>query len=373
MTLKKWRPFWSYDVEKTEYWLTEFAAEGKQLTGLNRWTRMFSFEKDEGVESEFQVVFDKSNSEVPRVLKESGWDTKLAEGNWRFIHNDSTDIRVYPSREGILKRNKVHTKVLTAISFFYGWQLLFFLGIMSTLLFASSDGEIVPSPMWIFTILYFLQVTGIIWLAIRSTRKLRAFERKYFDVAIDEQVVVGKTFVKWKLGWTQSPDLTELWLSEMASAGNHLIRVKGQRFFFEKGTPKLVSYVYDFQWKASPNYFDIHKSAGWQLKHTTPYSFVKQALWAKEYSVDEDKPLLTYDRLEKKVQVRKMVLSNVIWILYSVAFLVLALWLNISLYQNDGWNLFGQVLVGLMILSLLSPLAIIVLSLRFVLRMRNDY
>jgi len=371
MTLKKWRPFWSYDLEKTELWLTEVAAEGKQLTGLNRWTRMFSFEEDEGTEAEFQVVFDKSNNEMPRVLAESGWETKLAEGNWRFIQNESADIRAYPSREGILKRNKVHTNVLSVISILYGSQLLVFLGIMSALFFASSDGNIVPSPMWIFTVLYFLQVVGVIWLAIRSTRKLRIFERKYFDVAVDEEVVVGETFVKWKLGWMQSPDLTELWLSETASAGNHLIRVTGPRFTFEKGTPKLVSYIYDYQWKASPNYFDIHKSAGWQLKHTSPYSFAKHAVWAKEYDVGEEQPLLTYDLIEKKAQARKVLLTSIGWVVYSVAITLFVLRLNYSLQAEGNWPIYNQIIFFALTISLIIPITSSVKTFKYALRIRK--
>ena len=82
--------------------------------------------------------------------------------------------------------------------------------------------------------------------------------------------VVGKTFVKWKLGWTNAPDLLENWLGEMAAAGNHLVRIKGARFVFQQGEPKQVSYVYDFQLKTSLHYFDIHKSDGWKLIFFSP-------------------------------------------------------------------------------------------------------
>ena len=45
MTVKKWRPLWSYDVEKTERWLSKMAAEGNHLTDVNRMTRMFTFDQ----------------------------------------------------------------------------------------------------------------------------------------------------------------------------------------------------------------------------------------------------------------------------------------------------------------------------------------
>ena len=33
MTVKKWRPLWSYDVEKTERWLSEMAKDGMLING----------------------------------------------------------------------------------------------------------------------------------------------------------------------------------------------------------------------------------------------------------------------------------------------------------------------------------------------------
>ena len=55
MTIKKWRPFWSYDVEKTENWLAEMALDGYRLVNINLVTRMFSFERGALKRSNFKL------------------------------------------------------------------------------------------------------------------------------------------------------------------------------------------------------------------------------------------------------------------------------------------------------------------------------
>ncbi|MBO1910529.1 DUF2812 domain-containing protein, partial [Microvirga sp. 3-52] len=176
MTLKKWRPFWSYDIEKTEQWLAEMAANGNQLTDINLATRMFSFEKGDCENVEFHVVFDKSRSELTHRLEESGWKSFYTKGNWQFLKNDAESISVYPVREHIVKRNRLHANVLQGISVWYGFQLMIPLTLLLVFLITREAMEFVPSPLWILTILYFIQVVGVIWLAIHATRKLRAFE-----------------------------------------------------------------------------------------------------------------------------------------------------------------------------------------------------
>lgn len=351
MTMKKCRPFWSYDIEKTERWLAEMAAEGEQLTHINLATRVFSFEKGVSEKVDFQVVFDKSRGELSHRLEESGWKNFYSKGNWQFLRNDAKSIAVYPVREQIVKRNRLHANVLKGLSFWYGFQLIMPL----TLLLAFISGEaidFVPSPLWTITIIYFMQVIGVIWLALHATRKLRSFERKYFDTAIDTEKLVGKTFSKWKFSWQSAPDLLENWLAEMAAEGNHLVRIRGARFTFQKGEPKQVSYVYDFQLKTSLHYFDIHKSSGWQLVFSSPYSVGKSSFWMKAYEVGEVKPELTYDLLEKKVHVRKVLMMSGGSFLFSVLMTLYVFWIN-----TNVWSLFGKIIMVALIMSLAIPIS----------------
>lgn len=100
-------------------------------------------------------------------------------------------------------------------------------------------------------------------------------EKKFLKEYIDVIEPTGKTFVKWRLGWMRVPDVAEKWLEEMAAEGNHLVRIENARLVFEKGVPKNVAYVVDYQQAKLQSYFDVHKSAGWCLKFTHSSLFTK--------------------------------------------------------------------------------------------------
>jgi Protein of unknown function (DUF2812) len=372
MTVKKWRPLWSYDVEKTERWLSKMSAKGNHLTGVNRMTRMFTFDRATVEAARFQVVYDKSRGVLPRRLEVEGWEEALINKKWRIMKNKSEEIAVYPSREGILKRNRLHFYVLTGLAFFYVIPLLMML---FTLFMIIRDVTAVePSPFWSITIVYFLQILIVMALAIFIRHKLSSFEKKFFGGATDVEKSSGNTFTKWRFGWLYAPDILENWLSEMAAEGNHLVRIgkPSLKFIFEKGEPKCVSYVFDFQLKTAPSYFDVHKSAGWQLKYTSPYSFTKYSLWAQPYDEGLDKPRFTYDSNEKKAQVRKVVLTAAALSAYTMTASLFVLSVNYSVHQEGGWTLFSKIIVGALVVSLASPIAIMVRTLKYAFRMHKS-
>ncbi len=371
MKTKKWRPLWSYDVEKTERWLREMAAKRNNLTDVNRVTRMFTFEQATAEIAHFQVVYDKSRSTLPRKLEEAGWEEVLSEKKWKFMKNKSEEINMFPSREGVLKRNRIHFYVLTGLAFFYVMPLL----MMLTALFMVIKGAatVEPSPLWSVTAVFFLQILIVMGLAIFINQKLRGFEKKFFGGAVDVKESVGDTFTKWKFGWMYAPDILESWLAEMAMEGNHLVRVgkPGVRFLFKKGESKCVSYVFDYQLKTAPSYFDVHKSAGWQLKYTSPYSFTKYSLWSQPYDDGVEIPRFTYDPAEKKAQVRKVVLSATVLFIYMFAIAFFFISLNYSMYLEGSWNMFNKVIFVAFIISLSSPLLIMARTLKYASRMRK--
>ncbi|PUB16609.1 DUF2812 domain-containing protein [Paenisporosarcina sp. OV554] len=371
MTTKKWRPLWSYDTEKTEPWLSKLSAQGNRLISVNRITRMFTFEQGPAEDVQFQVVYDKSRKTLSKIMTESNWVDVHSTGNWRFLKNESKEITIYPSREGLLKRNRIQFYALAGLAMFCVMPFLMMLMLIWTLL--TDINSVEPSPYWWITGFYFLLILLVLSLAIIITIKLKAFERKYFNSAVDDNEASGKTFTKWKFGWMYEPDKLEKWLSEMAAEGNHLIRVgnPATRFIFEKGVPKQVSYVLDFQIKTTPSYAGIHKSAGWQLKYKSPYSFTKYSLWAQEYAKGEEIPRFPYDSKEQKSQVRKATLSSIGIVVYTFAFIAYILYLKLNFQQEYGWGLFDKFIVVILILSLLSPLLIILKTLKFAIRMRK--
>ena len=371
MTTKKWRPLWSYDTEKTEPWLSKLSSQGNRLISVNRFTRIFTFEHGPAEEVQFQVVFDKSKTPLSKVIKESNWQDVFSTGNWRFLKNDSKGISIYPSREGLLKRNRVHFYILAGLAMFCVMPFLSMFLLIWALL--TDINSVEPSPYWWITVVYFMSVIYVLVLNVFNSIKLQAFERKHFNSAVDDdKAAIGKTFSKWKVGWMYAPDLLEKWLSEMAVEGNHLIRVgkSGTNFIFEKGSPSQVSFVCDYQIKTTPLYADIHKSAGWQLHFTSPYSWTKHSLWSQEYAEGEEIPRFTYDDVEKKAQVRKVLLASTGVILYMFAIFVFYFWMSSSFEQDGGWNMFNTFIEWALVISLLSPLMILIKTLKYALRMR---
>lgn len=372
--IKKWRPFWSYDVEKTERWLSSNIADGKNLVDVNLLSRTFVFEEAAGKQMECQVMFDKSQNKLPRGLAEEGWGNLVDKGNWKFVGNSSDIIRVFPSRDGILKRNRIHLLLLTGLSFLYLFQLFPFVIAMLTLVFAPDKVNFVASPLWSLTILYFLQVIVVIIFTISMTRKIRAFEYKFFRNTVENEETVGEKFTKWKFAWVYAPDLLEKWLCDMAAEGNQLVRVSKNwpTFIFEKGMPKQVSYVQDFQWKTAPEYFDIHNSAGWKLRFTSSSWLFKYSIWEKEYSLGEVKPRFTYDLVEKKAQVRKVVFASSIIVSYLLVILLFASYMQLINIQTIKESLLQQIIIGLLIISTSSPIFILIRTFLYALRMRKS-
>ncbi|MFJ7972140.1 DUF2812 domain-containing protein [Psychrobacillus sp. NPDC096389] len=371
--IKKWRPFWSYDLEKTESFLSSYALEGKKLVGVNLLSRKFLFEEAEKEEVEYQIIYDASKSKLAGRLEGAGWENSVTQKKWKFVKNSNQAIHMYPSREGVLKRNRIHSLVLSCIAILYGIQLTSFIVAMLSLLFFPEESTFVPSPLWSITILYFLQVIAVIVLTIYMTQKLRAFNVKFFRASIDTLPSVGNTFSKWRFGWMHAPDLLENWLSDMAMQGNRLVRVSklGSEFVFQKSTPKLVSYVYDYQLKASPNYYDIHKNAGWKLVFTSSSWFAKYSIWQKEYEIGEEQPRFTYDSAEKKRQVRKVMLVNASFVGYLLVILSYAWWINLSNFYVNERSTVDQVFLGMLLLSSLIPISIIFKIVKYALRVRN--
>lgn len=343
---KKWKPFWSYDIENTEKWLSEMARKGHRLSRLNKKTRMFSFENGEKEDVEYHISYDKNQQILPSMLANAGWTSQVTDGNWQILENHERQIRIFPSRDELVKRNRLHSLILTIISIYYGLQLILPMSILLIMLTSSSGTiEVESSPFWFLTILYFLQVIAVMILAVTMTRKLRTFERNYYDMDIDKKISVGKTFAKWKPNWMMAPDLTKKWLEEMALKGSHLIKIQGTRFVFEKDRPKQTTFALDFQWRTSPAYTEIHKSAGWTFMHTTAHSFFKTTIWAKEYEAGEAKPQLIYDVAERKAQKRKVVIAQGSLMIFMLLLMGFILWGLVNSFQDLNWTFYARFLV----------------------------
>ena len=79
----KFRPFWSYDVLKTEQWLKEMHHKGYGLTKVSFKTRLFHFKRSNYDNTDYLVVYDKGSNGIPkRIKQESGYDAVCYQKNY---------------------------------------------------------------------------------------------------------------------------------------------------------------------------------------------------------------------------------------------------------------------------------------------------
>ncbi len=297
MIKKEVKPLWSYDIGKTELWLSEMALDGYVLTQLIPQKRQFFFEKQEPKKVTYQIVHNGSAS-LPTALVKDGWKVCKQYGKWTILTNENAPeaIRTYPARDGIYKRNRFHFYGFGAILLLFGTSIFMQLTFLLMTLLMAPDMEVTihKSPLWILTFIFGVLALALLVTSIVSMREIRNFEKKSSMIDIVKIPNDVKTFTKYRPTWQNSPDRLEDWLEDMALKGNQLARVKGGGPFFRfvQGQPKKIAYVADYQLKTNPDYFQFHKDNGWDHISSTHSSITKWTIWSKEYTNNQDKPRL---------------------------------------------------------------------------------
>ncbi|HVJ48351.1 DUF2812 domain-containing protein [Desulfitobacterium sp.] len=302
MIKKVIRPFWSLDVMKTETWLSEMASSGYRLNKVNFMTREFIFEDDKQRTVQYRIVRQKVDlSAASQSLINSQWYSVFTKGKWSILanENEAPDLKIFPSRESILKRNliiKYSIGILLALMSFAQIQSIFlFTAILSP------DSYSFLSPWFIISRL--LVASSLLYIILRvnqSDTKLRMVNSS--DLTLPKSTILdgkteralrneGKLLKKVKLAWMYAPDKLEEWLEDMEMKGYNLVRVSwsGNTFYFTKGEPRSIKYCTDYQELVNDSYFEIHKSDGWNMIFTSKQALTikKYTLWRKEYTDEE--------------------------------------------------------------------------------------
>lgn len=306
------KPFWSYDIIKIENWLSNMASEGYILEDINTYTRVFKFSKESKQRLTYKIYYENKGIEgCSPSLKREGWKSIYSKNRWNFMCNEKNkeDIKINPSRENILKRNRNIKYVLWFILCFY---LMTFLPLLLILGFSFGgaalgiipvefEDSITPESIAIDYGAYMGQTVFfiLIFMAIYTIIKLNKLDkqlRKENGYPIDEEEKnieikdKSKIIKKIKPAWSYSPDKTEKWLEDMESKGFNLCKISkwSSVFYFEKGNPRKIKYVLDYQGATSETYYEIHKEDGWKLNLKTIGSISRWSIWSKEY--DDIKP-----------------------------------------------------------------------------------
>ncbi|WP_077303227.1 DUF2812 domain-containing protein [Virgibacillus pantothenticus] len=154
---KVWKPFWSYDVKKTERWLQTRALQGQQLVKIEPNLRLFIFKAGNDPQLiRYHIAYykRKPNDELPLALQQNGWRKLCQKGCWCVLSNQkqTTDLKIYPVRNEITKRNR-------HLLYFYAALTMYLL--LTTLLFLLMSG------IHIFYFGYILTFTPIsLWFTL---------------------------------------------------------------------------------------------------------------------------------------------------------------------------------------------------------------
>lgn len=374
MDKKVFRPLWSYNVQKTEQWLSSMMKEGFQLVKFNRLTRLFSFTREEAKNVTYRITYDRiAGVMIPQSLKNDGWRKTVTNKSWHVFINEESEKerRTAPSQEGLIYRNQ-------KLYYFYYTIFLFFLmiALFNISLTVGQTIEVVESPYWMITyvmfalylLLWSFSLYSMIRLKKENKQLLKETKLEKEHIFTDEKIEgnskmeeiqfkrSGKLIVKRKLGWMFAPDKLEIWLEKMEEEGYNLYRVSklGTAFTFLVGSPRKISYCLDYQNIAKENVFHFHQESGWENIFANNSSLQKWTIWSKEYHEGEEKPRLYSDKETRLMHAKKIAIT------YTVIFLPLVL-MYIYLIQDYVRNAFS---IGLS-LSLFNTFMFILLILTF--------
>ncbi len=346
--IKRFRPFWSYDVLKTEAWLNKMCLDGYHLKQINYKSRTFVFEKGESINLRHRICYDKYfNGQIPNQLIEAGWRLLLSDIRFYVLTSSCENPSVMPSYLGVLERNrkiKFVSGLIILIIILYQLPLVSLLVI--ALISSPSDNVTVVSDdafqgglqiigAVIYILMYTIILMQVAWL-IYTFIKLRAsnkrIEKLYPSMPNlsfttptdglmnkdDEKALAksNKMIRRIRLAWIYSPDKIENWLEDMESEGYNLYRMSklGNSFFFIKDTPRKIKYVVDYQNKTGASYFTINTECGWKLIFTSLSRFQAMTVWSHEYGVNGEPPQYYSDEQSKLKNAKKFALA------YSLCF-----------------------------------------------------
>ncbi|MBR7797207.1 DUF2812 domain-containing protein [Virgibacillus sp. AGTR] len=320
------RPFWSYDVNATENWLTYMAQQGYHFVKFNRLTRRFYFEKAGTIMQTptYWIEHEKrGKADLSKALQEDGWRQIYAERNWHVLRNEKTlhDITTLPAREGMIRRNDTLRKlffILLLALIFTALPPVLLLGV--SLVMAGVPPSVEGGPGWLFTALIGLSL----WMYIpysffklnQSVKQLEACDVLENKQRLSQEKYTSD-FVKWRLGWIYAPDKLEKWLEAMAKQGKQFVAVRtfGIRFYFKDSRPQHIRYCVDYQKELNRAYFDMHLGAGWRLMHASKGFMNKWSIWSMAYEEGEELPQLYNDTVHMLDHAKRIAFSHLFMML----------------------------------------------------------
>lgn len=367
------KPFWSYDVVKTEKWLSKMHSQGLALKSVNLKARLFKFERGEPGKMFYRIVHGKpSSSKLQDYSANKEFEQVCSSGKFHIIRTQNPSPEFIPSYNGFLDRNKKlkyivgiillfivalrlpHTIVLIFVAFGFARgsleispadpTLLEQLGPIQT---ALQKAEIYLLPLivilvaWLIYTYFKLRITNKQLEGLCGDSLDLSFTLPRDTVLTRAQIkalkLENKLIKKTRIAWIYAPDKTELWLTKMEEEGNNLVSMSrlGNSFYFIRGEPRKMKFHVDYQNKTDPSYFNLNKESGWKLFFTSLTRFQTFVVWGQEYTGSP--PTFYSDKESKLKQARRLALT------FSLSFFpicILYIVLLFSFFKTDFLNWF---------------------------------
>lgn len=292
------RPFWFFDIDKIERWLSYMAGQGQHLVKFRPLPGTFLFESGVPQDRVLKMGYAPNREQDGTVKKGSGWEEVARHKNLYFLASTmpAEQIRVFPARDGLTNRILL---LLNRIILAYWTILMLFLVGAAVYLLLLASGVITPTfedyLRWrkYRTIIFWASMLVLVGIHVSLTNishKLLHSEEWFRYLVLPEGLTK-----KVKIGWFRSPDKLEQWLEKMERQGYYLRGVSraGLTFSFARGKARKVKYCVDFQFMVDRSYYVSHREAGWNLIPVTRGSFAVWSIWAKQYQDQAPQPLYT--------------------------------------------------------------------------------
>lgn len=343
--MKKMRWLWSYRIDTTEIWLEDLVAKGFHLKSLNRFSRVFTFEQRDSVEKKVRIHYGEKTL-APKLVS-VGWETEVNSGKWQVLTNESPDISVFPSKDQLFKRTRLHAYMYFLISTFYLSSYLSFIFLFGIILNIFSETFQV-GPLLIPIIIY----TGLIALTIFVYRAYRKFEKQLLGTAVIKKSGTKKVR-RVRPAWMYEPLRTKIWLEEMAERGYELETVFATIFTFRPKEKNNISYEVTFEPKINANYFQLHKDFGWELKYTSNITWLNYTIWGMPYEEGEEKPAFSYDQLERRKVAKKAFFMNCGISIFILFICAQSIYMNTITIDQPFlvWSYMGVIRILLVVMS----------------------
>ncbi len=386
----RFRPFWSYDVLKTQQWLNRLSVSGYHLVKMNAAFRLFHFVKKNEVTRNHMIIKDKGNKSIYKNSTE--WRLICRTKNYYVFDKIANNPSWSPTYNELLRFNQklkyIVGNILLVEVFVFVIPIFYLLvglmigGFKDTSFTVVDVGPLTPKEtveVILGTIRLIVLIIGHVWM-IYTFFKLKVTNRNLEEICgesidlsftvpkdtilskekIKQLKIQGRYVRKFRFGWNYSPDKTEQWLIEMEGNGFNLVRMGklGHSFYFIRSKPRKMIYHIDYQKRKSPTYFSMNEESGWKVYFTSVTRYYSISVFGQEY--DDIEPEY-YNDVENKVKHAKsyMLMYLVpllsLGIMYFVIFgISLVAFTKVNLSIQNTWTLitpFLMLLAGILFLS----------------------